>query len=219
MSNKSQWIEMHKNNRFRPKYPEPEIVRWLFKNLESGSLVLDDGCGAGRHIKLLAENGYIPYGIDYSDSGIDYTKSLLSEYGYSQFIENLVVGSCDCLPFENEKFNGVISYGVLYYLENEAIKKAVDEIYRVLKPGGTTVVVVRSHEDYRNASIEDKGYISVSDSKLSANAENGMHEHFFSRQEIVELFSQFKDVSIERIIRTYQNESICDNDFLIIASK
>ncbi len=63
MINNNEWNSLHRESRFRPRYPEDDVVRWLFSNISKGGMVLDDGCGAGRHIKLLVENGYIPYGL------------------------------------------------------------------------------------------------------------------------------------------------------------
>jgi len=135
VNNQELWKELHLKKRFRPKYPEGEVVRWLFKNIpqDEDKKVLDDGCGAGRHVMLLAENGYIPYGIDFSESGVDYTRQLLTNRGYTQYVENVICGSCDSLPYENNFYDGLISFGVLYYLDVAAIRQAVKEIYRVLK--------------------------------------------------------------------------------------
>lgn len=216
MLNQSKWNKLHSEKRFRPKYPEDDIVRWLFKNMPPHTNILDDGCGAGRHIMLLADNDYIPYGIDYSENGVNYTRELLVYNNYSQYVNNIQVASCDELPFDNNFFDGLISFGVLYYLEECKISKAINEIYRVLKNGGKTVVVVRNKEDYRYSSDTT---VSVDDNKLSGFNENGMSQHFFSKEEIIDLFSDFSDLSVERIIRTHNNESISDNDYIIFAEK
>lgn len=47
----------------------------------------------------------------------------------------------------------------MYYLDFGSIEKAVDEMKRVLKPNGKSLLVVRSNEDYRfnkNYEIEGK---------------------------------------------------------------
>lgn len=220
MLNQNQWNKMHAENRFRPKYPEDDVVRWLFSNMSSNSKILDDGCGAGRHIMLLAENGYIPYGIDYSLNGVEYTRKLLTDNGYVDFAKNIQVSSCDKLPFSDSFFDGIISFGVFYYLEENSIKKAIDEAFRTLKSGGKMITVVRNQDDYRYKTYSNnENRIAVDDDKLSGNAENGMSEHFFTKSEIKDLFKSFSKLSIERIIRTHNNESICDNDFIVFAEK
>ncbi len=40
------------------------------------------------------------------------------------------------LPFENEEFDNATSFFCGMYMKNEEIGKAIQEIYRVLKPGG-----------------------------------------------------------------------------------
>lgn len=221
MLNQIEWNALHSEKRFRPRYPEDDIVRWLFSNMSPNAVVLDDGCGAGRHVILLAENGYVPYGIDYSENGVKYTRELLTECNYEKYTDNITVASCDELPYEDDFFDGLISFGVLYYLDDSKIGAAVNEIYRVLKKGGKAIVVVRSKEDYRYIPDDNiqSNTINVDDDSLSGNAENGMAEHFFSREEIVDLFQAFGCLTIDRIIRTHNNESVCDNDYIIFAEK
>ncbi len=219
MRNQTEWNELHNQNRFRPKYPEDDVVRWLFSNFpkEKKYRILDDGCGAGRHIMLLADNDYEPYGVDYSANGVKYTKELLKQKGFQHYVDNIIQCSCESLPYDNDFFDGVISFGVLYYLSEEGIKKAVEEIYRVLKRSGKTIVVVRNKQDYRYKGESDT--IEIENENLSGFYENNMQEHFFSRDELLELFRDFDDVVIERIIRTHNNETICDNDYVVYATK
>ncbi len=223
MLNQSEWNNLHKQGRFRPRYPEDDIVRWVFQNFERGKnlKILDDGCGAGRHVMFLAENGYVPYGIDYSLEGVKYTKSLLAAANRVDLAKNIINASCDKLPFEDGSFDGVISFGVLYYLEEDGIKDAVNEIVRVLKPGGKAVVVVRSTEDYRctKGSDNNSNIINDNNDAHSAKAENGMRLHFFTVEEINMLFKDFSEIEINRIIRTHDHGTICCNDFIVTLSK
>lgn len=51
-TNRQQWINLHKNKRYRPKYPSEIVVQFVFRNFSSDgkTKVLDLGCGAGRHV-------------------------------------------------------------------------------------------------------------------------------------------------------------------------
>ena len=66
-----------------------------------------------------------------------------------QYAENMRVASLIDLPFNDEYFDGIICYGVLYYLDKNDIEKATEQMYRVLKKGGKVLLVVRSVNDYR----------------------------------------------------------------------
>lgn len=71
-SSKELWTNLHKESRYRPKYPSETVVQYVFRNFErcGSEKVLDLGCGAGRHIFFMAAEGIIPYGLDYSSEGV-----------------------------------------------------------------------------------------------------------------------------------------------------
>lgn len=78
-SSKELWTNLHKESRYRPKYPSETVVQYVFRNFErcGSEKVLDLGCGAGRHIFFMAAEGIIPYGLDYSSEGVTYTQNML----------------------------------------------------------------------------------------------------------------------------------------------
>lgn len=140
MENKNQeiWTKLQSKSRFRLKYPSEDAIRFFMKNFKRDNTekILDMGCGAGRHILLAAESGLVPYGIDFSDSGVSYTKEVLENFGYGDFSDNIITGSVSNLPYEDEFFDGIICWGVLLYLSLSDIKSSIQEMYRVLKKGG-----------------------------------------------------------------------------------
>jgi SAM-dependent methyltransferase len=50
--------------------------------------------------------------------------------------------SAACLPFAAGQFDLVTSFDVLYALEDEIERKALNEMYRVLRPGGQVLINV-----------------------------------------------------------------------------
>ena len=106
-------------------------------NLKDDGLMLDVGCGEGRHIFGVMQDHPMMKCI-----GIDMDKASLNkaEEGYEYFksISNagaeFFIGSAYSLPFESDSFDLIVCSEVLEHLHeyNDAIK----EIHRVLKPGG-----------------------------------------------------------------------------------
>lgn len=226
-TNRKEWIALHQNKRYRPKYPSETVIQFVFRNFErnGNTKVLDLGCGAGRHVFFMGNENIIPYGIDFSDEGIEYTKEMLKDYGMEKYIDNMKVASLTNLPYEDNYFEGIICYGVLYYLDKDSIKKAVNEMRRVLREKGKLLLVVRSIEDYRykeNNAIEGEKHtiiVSEENEQKCAHSENGMLMHFFEEKELKDLFCEFQKINIDYIKETHDNQQFCDCNYILTAEK
>lgn len=117
---------------------EPEILE--FADFKSGKnkKVLEVGLGAGTDFINWIRNGAQASGIDLTPESISHVKHRLELEGLKA--DGLYVGDCEELPFENEVFDIVYSWGVIHHTPNTI--KALDEIIRVLKPGGTAKIMV-----------------------------------------------------------------------------
>ncbi len=100
--------------------------------------VLDAGCGRGFYVKMLTFFNFIQeiHGIDINQNHIEKaTKNTALDKRV-----HVQTGSIYTLPFEDNYFDVVICSEVLEHLDND--KKAVVELHRVLKKGGTLLVTV-----------------------------------------------------------------------------
>jgi len=70
-------------------------------------------------------------GLEISNNMIKMAEKNANEYGFSNRV-SYVIGNCLEMPFEANYFDAVISNGSLHEWENPI--KAINEIYRVLKP-------------------------------------------------------------------------------------
>jgi SAM-dependent methyltransferase len=95
--------------------------------------ILDCGCGTGHNLTMLRQFGRA-WGIDITWSGLAYARDL-GERGVAR-------ASAACLPFAAGQFDLVTSFDVLYALEDEIERKALNEMYRVLRPGGQVLINV-----------------------------------------------------------------------------
>jgi ubiquinone/menaquinone biosynthesis C-methylase UbiE len=114
---------------------------WLLKQIQSldvqNKTVLEIGCGLGTDHLMLARNGGEMHAFDLGQRNLELTSHRLKIYGYST---NPVQGDGEYLPFADESLDFVYSFGVLHHLPDT--KRAVSEIYRVLKPGGKCFIGV-----------------------------------------------------------------------------
>jgi len=100
--------------------------------------VLDVGCGSGWATRLLADyasNGRVT-GIDISDEMIRVARESSTDYANVDF----QVAGAEQLPFTDSEFTHAFSMESLYYYPD--IPKALKEIHRVLKAGGSFVAVI-----------------------------------------------------------------------------
>jgi ubiquinone/menaquinone biosynthesis C-methylase UbiE len=96
-------------------------------------LILDCGCGTGNNLAMLRRHGRA-VGIDITWSGLAYAHRL----GERQVAR----ASATQLPFPAGQFDLVTSFDVLYAFDDEMERDALNEMYRVLRPGGQTIINV-----------------------------------------------------------------------------
>lgn len=103
---------------------ERELVERAF--LPLGNKILDVGCGEGATLHHLgAPAGAI--GIDLFEAKVEFARSQLPACRFSR-------ASVYELPFESESFDQIIVRDLIHHLDEPA--RAMDEISRVLAPGG-----------------------------------------------------------------------------------
>lgn len=217
--NKNLWENLHKQQRFRPKYPHEKVIQFVYGNFPRDKAkefkILDHGCGSGRHLFFLAENEYSAYGCDCSEDGINFTKKILTE---KELSADLKIITDDYLKYPDEYFDGIISFGVLYYLDSMQLEKVIPEFHRILKKDGKTLLILRSEKDYRFKHAKDIGngdFLIMGDKKTRVNNEKNMLMHFFTKNEILERFKIFKKINIDEMYCSYNNEEFFDHDYVV----
>lgn len=111
-----------------------------FKSLHWPTRLLDVGCGSGELLKIAAEEGIKElYGID----GVE--DALLNCEGISAEVRKVDL-NISCIPFENERFDGVTCLEVLEHLY--APQEVISEIFRVLQKGSWSILSVPNPFNY-----------------------------------------------------------------------
>ncbi|MDN3205002.1 bifunctional demethylmenaquinone methyltransferase/2-methoxy-6-polyprenyl-1,4-benzoquinol methylase UbiE [Algoriphagus sediminis] len=102
-------------------------------------LILDIATGTGDFaIEALALNPEKIIGVDISEGMLSEGRKKMKKKGLDHIID-LQLGDSEGLLFEDNKFDAVIvSFGVRNF---ENLEKGLADMYRVLKPGGKTVIV------------------------------------------------------------------------------
>jgi ubiquinone/menaquinone biosynthesis C-methylase UbiE len=107
--------------------------------VQPGQRVLDVGCGTGYLARLLAQtvgrDGLV-VGIDPSTAMIGYASRQTGRASNCQFR----VGTAEALEFPAEHFDVVVSSLVMHHLPEDLHVTALQEMRRVLRPGGKLLV-------------------------------------------------------------------------------
>lgn len=99
------------------------------------AIVLDVGGGPAVHSHWLAERGYHVHLVDIIPTHIDLAQAMDIQHQHK--LQSIRLGDACKLTFEPENADAVVMLGPLYHLtkRNDRIK-ALQEAYRVLRPGG-----------------------------------------------------------------------------------
>lgn len=121
-------------------FPWPATAEFLDK-LPSNSSVLDIGCGNGRNLF---------YRDDLNISGVELSKELCN------IVKSKGGNILNCnmidIPYPDNSFDNIICIAVYHHLDNNKDrKKALNEMYRLLKPGGQVFIQVWAMEQPINS--------------------------------------------------------------------
>jgi ubiquinone/menaquinone biosynthesis C-methylase UbiE len=130
------------------------LTRWGLNHISinKDDTILDIGCGGGRTVNTLAKiaaEGKV-YGIDYSEVSVAVSTSKnkkLIDAGRVRILH----ASVDSLPFPDDMFNLVTAVESFYFWPD--LINNLQEIRRVLKPGGSVIIV---HAIYRDERFEKR---------------------------------------------------------------
>lgn len=109
-----------------------------FFTLPSGRALqaLDFGCGTGAVLEFLASRGYEAHGVDMSAEALAFCRAK----GLRVSLQDV----SGAIPYPSASFDLVCALDVLEHIEDDS--RAVQEILRVLRPGGTLVAMVPAHQ-------------------------------------------------------------------------
>jgi ubiquinone/menaquinone biosynthesis C-methylase UbiE len=147
-------------------------------------------CGAGGSLPplaLFAEYGFDAWGIDCSEGQLEMARQFCRQEGIELHLQN---GDMRQIPFGDETFDYVYEHYSMCHLSKVDTARAIREMYRVLKPGGTCFL----------------GFISTDCWPKSLFGEERDPGEFFGEEGGVEnvLHSLWSDEEADKVIASWQ---------------
>jgi len=204
---KKNWDKRYQEKESYRKEPALEIVENYFEERDDDpreSKVLAIGCGNGRNLRHVAEQGYDAYGMEISEKAIQQLDEDFENEGLKAEVKK---GSFYNLPYEDEKFDYALSINVFQHNDWAGAEKAFAEASRVLKNNGELLLSVRSTSrdiPEEREDIDDKGITFTP----SQGSKQGIKIHHFSEEEIRELAqkSSLEVVSIQEVLKEEKSD-------------
>ncbi len=204
--------------------------QWLIPSMESCYLseswkskgfnkFLDLGCGLGRHSIYFAQKGFEVNSVDLSDYGINHVK----EWAEKENL-NIKADLCDMinLPFDDDTFDCIMAYNVIYHTDTEGFIKSLKEIKRVLKSKGELFITLISKNTWSYQRADQ--YKRIDNNTILRNEHDTELDvpHFYvDIEDIKKYFADFDFVQIpvERTEYNMENTEYFSKHFNLIISK
>jgi arsenite methyltransferase len=179
--------------------------------LQAGEAILDVGSGPGHQVfemsSIVGPDGRVQ-GVDPAESAIAIASRRCSGLSNVQF----ELGDAAQLPFDDETFDAVMSSQVFEYLEN--VSGGLQEIYRVLRPGGRVLIhdtdwgtlLWRSSDSQRMARVMAVWDKHLTDPHLPQTLASKLRDAGFSdikAEPIVQLETKYDPGSVSGVLMRF----------------
>ena len=158
------------------KLPAESTINFL--NQQKGN-VLDFGSGSGRHlIKIKSGKMFL---LDFSKEMIELAKKKAKEENIEAEFE---VSSMTKTPYEDNFFDSAICISALHCLNKSEQKKAIKELFRILKPKAKVFIGVWNKDSKRLKRHKGK------ETLIKWNDKGERYYYLFNEKEVHELFEK-----------------------------
>src|SRR5437764_1320332 len=123
-----------REQRYRTQWHIPLLVPFAEAK---GKKILEIGIGNGADGAMFALNGGGDTGVDLTEAALEATRKHFAVLGLQGVFQK---ENAEQLSFADGTFDLVYSHGVLHHTPHT--QPAIDEVYRVLKPGGRAIIML-----------------------------------------------------------------------------
>ncbi len=142
------------------------------------AVIMDVGGGTGGHATWLAQQGYTVHLVDITPLHVKLAKEA-SRQQTDAALASAIIGDACSLSWKAETAAAVLLFGPLYHLTDEKDRlAALQEVYRVLKPGGVLLAVgisrfASTFDGLRQGYLKDEQFAEI----VTQDLKNGQHRN------------------------------------------
>jgi SAM-dependent methyltransferase len=198
------------------RYPNEELVRFLARHFfpiprpdRAAVPILEVGCGSGANLWMIAREGFAAHGLDLSTEGLALCHEMLAGWGVRAGLHH---GDMASLPFPDASMAAVVDVFSAYCLDEAGAAHFLDEVTRVLRPGGRffTYTPSKLSEAFTNhapAKLIDASTLSGIERSTSPFAGNRYPFRFTTNAELSTALTArgFTITMSERVARSYRD--------------
>lgn len=219
--------DYYQNQEDANQYFSEARQRYMLRHIQSGMAVLNIGVGGGAFERLALARSIDVHALDPSEKAIE---RLRQDLGIG---EKAKAGYSQAMPFRDGSFDVVVMSEVLEHLDNAVLDESLDEVLRVLKPGGFLLASTPYRENLVDNTVvcpsctevfHRYGHVQVFD---KPRMQRLLMDHSFKVEKI--WISTFVDwerkglknklKSLLRVLLARMGEGIGDPHLLLIARK
>jgi SAM-dependent methyltransferase len=126
--------------------------------------VLDAGCGHGRNLRYLLARGFEVYAIDEDPEAVGAVRKMAAQVAPQLPPDNIRQGALHVLPWADGRMNAIVCSAVLHFARDRShFDRMVDELWRVLAPGGLLFARLASSIGIESLLREPVGRVRLPD--------------------------------------------------------
>lgn len=193
------------------RYPNEELVRFVSRTFrdvpDRGAIrILEVGCASANNVWFMAREGFQTFGMDGSATAIDRGRARLKAEGVRA---ELKVGDALCLNemYPASWFDAAVDVGCLQCNLLGEARDIVQQMAWLTRPGGRVFSLVAADDAVGNGRgdfVEPGSFRNITIGPLAGTGLN----HFYTLDEVRDVFSPFAPLQIEYVVRTYAEREL-----------
>ncbi len=161
-------------------------------------LLLEVGSGSGIDSAEFGRNGAEMVSVDFTENGVTTTRDTLKEAG---LIPNVIRAAAQNLPFREDVFDCVYSFGVLHHIPD--VRSVTKEISRLIKRDGELICMLYNRESllyaYSILFLHSTEGLTKEEltSRYSERIEGCQYTKAYTKDEAIRIFDDdFHDITV-----------------------